>query len=64
MLSAPAPLRVGVGEVLADVAEPGRAEQRVGDGVGHDVGVAVAGQAPLALELAPRRAPAAGRGRR
>ena len=37
-----APARVGVGEVLADVAEPGRAEQRVGDRVGDDVGVAVA----------------------
>ena len=55
---------VGVGEVLADVAEPGGAEQRVGDGVGDDVGVAVAGEAALALEHARRRAPAAGPGRR
>ena len=48
--SAPRVARVGVGEVLADVAEPGRAEQGVGHGVGHHVGVAVALEAPLALE--------------
>ena len=59
-----APARVGVGEVLADVAEAGGAEQRVGDGVGHGVGVAVAGQAALAVERAARRAPAAAPGRR
>ena len=46
----PGPRGVGVGEVLADVAEPGRAEERVGDGVGDHVGVAVAGQAALAGE--------------
>ena len=45
MLSAPAQRGVGVGEVLADVTEPGRAEQRVGDGVGDHVGVAVAASA-------------------
>ena len=39
--SAPANARVGVGEVLADVAEAGRAEQRLGDGVGDGVAVAV-----------------------
>ena len=39
---------VGVGEVLADVAEAGGAEQRVGAGVGDGVGVAVADEAPLA----------------
>ena len=50
MLSAPAQRGVGVGEVLADVAEPGGAEERVGDGVGDHVGVAVAGQAALAGE--------------
>ena len=33
--------RIGVGEALADVAETGRAEQRVGDGVGDGVAVAV-----------------------
>ena len=43
--SAPCQRVVGVGEVLADVAEAGGAEQRVGDGVGDDVGVAVAGEA-------------------
>ena len=36
---------IGVGEVLADVAEAGGAEERIGDGVGDRVGVAVAGQA-------------------
>ena len=30
--------------MLADVAKPGRAEQRIGDGVEHDVGIAVAGE--------------------
>ena len=44
------PGRVGVGEVLAEVAEAGGAEQGVGGGVGDDVGVAVAGQAPVARE--------------
>ena len=38
------PLRVGRREMLADVAEPGRAEQRVGDRVEDDVGIAVAGE--------------------
>ena len=36
--------------MLADVAEAGRAEQRVGDRVGDDVGVAVAGEAGAAVE--------------
>ena len=35
---------IGVGEVLADVAEAGGAEERVGDRVGHRIGVAVPGQ--------------------
>ena len=35
---------VGVGEALADVTETGCAEQRLGDGVGDGVAVAVAGQ--------------------
>ena len=39
------PLRVGRREMLADVAEAGGAEQGVGDGVEHDVGIAVAGEA-------------------
>ena len=53
--------RVGVGEVLADVAEPGGAEQRVGDGVGDRVGVAVADEARARRGTGSRRAPAAGR---
>ena len=44
------PLRIGVGEVLADVAEAGRAQQRVGARVGDHVRVAVAGKSPLRLE--------------
>ena len=39
------------GEVLADVAQPGGAEQRVGDRVGEHVGVGVAGQAALVRDL-------------
>ena len=38
----PGQRRVGVGEALADVAEAGRTEQRLGDGVGDRVAVAVA----------------------
>ena len=48
--SAPFHCGIGVGEVLADVAEPGGAEQGVGDGVGDGVGVAVAVQAAFAFE--------------
>ena len=48
-----APQLVGVGEVLADVAEPGRAEQGVDDRVGEDVGVGVACEAALAGDLDP-----------
>ena len=40
-------LLVGVGEVLADVAEASGAQQRVDRGVGEDVGVRVAGEAAL-----------------
>ena len=43
--SAPRKLRVGVGEVVADVAQRGGAEQRVGDRVAQRVGVGVAEQA-------------------
>src|SRR5439155_26743488 len=46
----PLPLRVGVRKVLADVAQPGRAEQRVGTGVGDGVGVAVTVETALAVE--------------
>ena len=42
------PGRVGVGEVLTDVAEAGGAQQGVGAGVGGGVGVAVAPQRGLA----------------
>src|SRR5581483_1783741 len=44
----PPPAGVAIGEVGADVAETGGAEEGVGHGVGHDVGVAVPGQTPLA----------------
>jgi pimeloyl-ACP methyl ester carboxylesterase len=55
---------VAVGEVLADVAQPGRAEQRVGDRVGEDVGVGVAGEAGLVRDLhAAEDEPAPGRER-
>ncbi len=47
------PALVGVGEVLADVAQPGGAEQRVGDGVGEHVGVRVSLQAELVGDLHP-----------
>ena len=50
--------RVGVGEVLADVAERAGAEHRVDDRVGEHVGVGVAVQAAVVLDLRPRRAPA------
>ena len=40
--------------MLADVAEAGGAEQGVGDGVKHDVGVAVAGK-PAAVRNCDRR---------
>ena len=39
-----------VGEVLADVAEPGCTEQRIGARMGHDVGIAVTAKASLADE--------------
>ena len=43
--------RVGVGEVLADVAERGRAEQRVDHRVGEHVGVGVAGEPLLVRDV-------------
>ena len=50
--------------MLADVAEAGGAEQSVGDGVKHDVGVAVAGEAALMrdLDAAEHDRPFAGEG--
>jgi hypothetical protein len=45
--------RVVVGEVGAEVAEAGGAEQRVDHGMGEDVGVGVAGEAALVLDLDP-----------
>ena len=58
----PGERRVGLGEVLADVPERGRAEQRVGDGVAHHVAVRVAGEplpgrsrTPPEEQRAPRR---------
>ena len=47
---------IGVGEVLADVAEAGGTEQGVRDGVRDHVRIAVAGQAPLARRTRPRPA--------
>ena len=47
------PGRVGVREVLPQVAQAGRPQQRIGHGVGEDVGVAVTGQAPLAGQPHP-----------
>ena len=44
------PSRVGVGEVHADVAQAGSAEQGVRAGVGDDIGVAVPDEAPRPFE--------------
>jgi hypothetical protein len=41
------PFGVGVGEVVADVFEAGRAEEGVGDDVGQNVGVGVAQESPI-----------------
>ena len=57
------PLRVGVGEVAAEVAEADRAEHGVGQCVGHRVGVAVAGEPAGTLDRRRRRARADGAGR-
>ncbi len=59
----PLPRRVGVGGVAAEVAEPGRPEHGVGDGVGHGVGVAVAleGPGPLPGDDHPAQDQRAGR---
>ena len=53
MLSAPAKRRVGVGEVVADVLQAGRPEQRIHDGVRQHVGVAVAQQAVVLAQSYP-----------
>ena len=42
---------VAVGEVLADVAQPGGAEERVHDGVREDVGVGVPKEAAVVRDL-------------
>src|SRR5680860_1751813 len=44
-----APALIGVGEVQADVAETGGAQERVDHGVGEHVGVGVAGEAVFGL---------------
>ena len=44
-------LRVGVGEVVADVAERGGAEQRIGDRMAERIGIGVAGQAVRVRDL-------------
>ena len=57
-----APALVGVGEVLADVAEAGGAEQRVDHRVGEHVGVGVPVEAALVRDLdAAEHQPAARR---
>ena len=59
--SAPAELRVGVGEVAADVAQRRGAEQRVGDGVAQRIGIRVAEQAVAVRDLdAAQHQPAPG----
>ena len=52
-LSMPAASRVAGREQAAEVAQPGRAEQRVGDGVQRDVAVGVAVQPRRAVDLMP-----------
>jgi hypothetical protein len=39
--------RVGVGEVCADVAEGGRAEERIADGVHEHISIGVSGEPSL-----------------
>ena len=53
MLSSPLPLRVGVGIMLADIAQAGGAQQGVGDGVADDVGVGVPDQPARMLDPQP-----------
>ena len=55
---------IGVGEVLADVTEPGRPEQGVGDGVGDGRRHRCGRSGRARRRRRRRRAPAAGRGRR
>ena len=47
---------VGVGEQRADVAHAGGAQQRVDHGMRGDVGVGVAGEAPVVRRSRARRA--------
>ena len=51
--SSPSQFGVGVGEMLADVAQPRRAEEGVGDGVQDDVGVGMAEQAAGVVDPDP-----------
>src|SRR4029077_6198288 len=55
------PARVGVGKVHADVAEARRAQERVGAGMSHDVGVAMTVEAAFAGERHPTEHQDAGR---
>ncbi len=48
-------LRVGVGKVVADVAERGRAEERIGDRVAERIGIRMAGQAVACARSRRRR---------
>ncbi len=43
----------GIGKVMADIAKPCRTKNRIGDGVGNDVGIAVACQPWAVLERDP-----------
>jgi len=45
------PRLLGVGKVLADVAQAGRPQQRVDDGVGEDVGVRMAVEPEVVVDL-------------
>ena len=58
------PLRIGGREMLADIAQAGGAEQCIGDGVEHDVGIAVAGETAIMRDGNPAHhdRPFAGKG--
>lgn len=47
----PLPLRIAVGEEDADLAQRGRAEQGVGDGVAEDVAIGVSEQAECVRDV-------------
>lgn len=44
------PLRIGIGEMLTDIAEPSGSEQCIGAGMSDDISIAVTHQSALALE--------------